>query len=117
MGISSDAKLLYGIHLGDDDDLEGVAKQLGLESVPEGEDDFGLEDSLPRSLELVLTGHPDGCPTWFIAAKGGLMANRGYEKEVKRLPKVSKAARAALRVYEKKLKIRPCYWLASYTDF
>jgi len=122
MGVSTDALLLYGLNVGED--LVDVARNLDMyeegtdyDSL-EGEEVYeALDEWLPRSLELVLSGHIDGCPSYFIAAKGHLTANRGYEKEVRQLPKVSKTARAALREFSKQLNLRPCYWLASYTDF
>lgn len=122
MGVSTDAMLLYGINVGES--LVEVARDLDMyeegtdyDSLEDEEVSEALEDWLPRSVELVLAGHPEGCPSYFIAAKGHLTANRGYEKEVRRLPKVSKTARTALNRFSKQLNLRPCYWLASYADF
>lgn len=125
MGISSDALLLYGINLGNEVDLVSVLKKLeagmyekgfDYDSMDEDDASEGLDGLLPRSLEVVLTAH-NGYPQYFIAPRNYVTANRGYPKRITRLPKVSKSARAALQKVSKKLKIKPGYWLASYSDF
>lgn len=120
MSVSTDAMLMYGINIGDD--LEITAKQMGWkpdEENPEpGEDECAdyIADTLPKCLAMSLIGHPDGCPSYILTGKC-ITANRGYEKEIKALPKPSKPAKAALKKLEKLLDIRAAYWLASYADF
>lgn len=124
MSIATDGLLLFGINVGED--LQEVVKALDIfeegtayDELDSDECQEALEDWLPKSVELVMTGHPEGCPEFFIAAKGYKTAKRGYPVELKQrgILKVSPTARRALAKLERALDIRPAYWLASYTDF
>ena len=123
MGVSTDAKLFYGVLVSDvENGLDEVraAKILGFveDSFDEFEDGGSIADfELPAGLEWEFTGHIDGCPSIYAAAKGGLTAWRGSDTEVKALPKVSAAQRKKLDAIAEKLGRRAGYFLAPYTDF
>ena len=114
MGIATDALLVYGINIGDD--LAWVVTKVYPGAYPEDTDwEAVLEAALPKCLELRTVGHVEG-PAWIISGKS-IVVHRGYEKEVKALPKPSPTALKALRLLSRKLKLHPCVWLAGYADF
>jgi len=123
MGVSTDAKLFYGVLVSDRengvDEVES-AKALGFidESVEEFGDGESIADfELPPGLEWEFTGHYAGCPGVYAVAKGGFTAFRGGDIEVKALPKVSDAQRKKLDEIAEKLDAKAGYFLAPYTDF
>lgn len=112
MGIASDALLLFGLDLGEDVELADVAKRLGVE----GADEEAFAGRWP-GIELVLTGHPSGCPRYFLADAKFLMANRGYPKPVSALPRQSSKATLVALGAKLRGKPKPRFWLVSYSDF
>lgn len=121
MSISTSAYLMYGLNIADACDDEGdeqgdwVRVRLDLPADADLDDHF---ESL--GLEWCLTGHPDGCPMYFVSAWQEC-AHRGHPsdvtKEVGAGIQVPNHAIKHLMEIGKKLGIKPKCWLASYADF
>lgn len=120
MGVSTDAKLFFGVLVvGVDEDETEAARALGfIKNDQEFAEGDGIQDfELPAGLEWESTGHCDGCLAVYAAAKGGLSAYRGGDVEVKALPKVSDAQRKKLEAIAEQVGNDVGYFLAPYTDF
>lgn len=116
MGVTTDAYLLYGINIGNE--LDYICRKLGVEPGEEDDEETALGEWLPRSLEVVLTGHIEGCPAYYIAAKRYKVAHRGSPVWIDDGKiDVSPTARRHLKKLSNTLNIQVGYWLASYTDF
>jgi hypothetical protein len=123
MGISTDAKLFYGVLVSDrENGVDEVASAKALGFIDESVEEFGDGESiadfdLPAGLEWAFTGHCEGCPGVYAVAKGGLTAYRGGDIKVRALPKVSDAQRKKLDEIAEKLGAKAGYFLAPSTDF
>lgn len=122
MGISTDAHLLYGFEIGFELGLRSTALRLGFRKEAEEQTIQELEvlisEFLPKGIELVLTGHIDGCPSYFLAA-GVERAHRGFPigvnlaKLQRKEPKFNKAFSKLPKTFTE----TPTWWLVPYTDF